>query len=296
MENCSPPGAVMVGVDGSVGSDTAVAWAAAYAQDHQRPLRIVHAAVPPVLTDYTVDLAASEEDLREAGSVITLRASGLARASHPSVPVTCSTTIGDPRTVLTRLGADASLLVLGSRGRSAVASLLLGSVGVAVTAHAPCPVVVARQRTRSVAPADLAVVVGIDGSESSAGALAFAFELASAQYRPLRVVHALGRSAMFSYPETVSPELVQETTAASARLLADSLAGYSEKFPDVVVHHLQVWDSPTQALVDASATASTVVVGCRGRGVVQNRLLGSVSRSVVEHAHCTVAVIRGGRT
>jgi nucleotide-binding universal stress UspA family protein len=202
--------------------------------------------------------------------------------------------LGDPRQMLIEMSAGASVLVLGNRGRGAVASLLLGSVSVALATHAPCPVVVARPYPHSAAQADLPVVVGADGTPDSADALTFAIELASAQHRPLLAVHALGEAWMYPYPDVLGPDMVSDAKQDWELLLAESLAGYAEKFPDVVVHTQLVQGTPAHALVNASETAAAVVVGARGSSLLRGPL-GSVSRSVVEHAHCTVAVMRDTR-
>ena len=139
-------------------------------------------------------------------------------------------------------------------------------------------------------------MVGIDGTADSAGALTFAFELASEQHRPLEVVHAAGEAWLFPAPDTVGPTRAEEITADWQLLLAESVAGYAEKFPDVAFTSSVVQGSAAGALVAASEHASTVVVGARGVSALTAGLLGSVSRSVVEHAHCTVVVVRGAAT
>jgi len=296
MNNSCVPGSVMVGVDGSPSSDTAVVWAATYALAQRRPLAIVHGAghpVPTDFTDFTGDVAEAHQDLRMAGRHVSDHALGLAQATSPAVDVSVHLALREPRELLLEMAKDASVLVLGTRGRGSVASLLLGSVSVALAAHAPCPVVVARSPRASAGPDGLPVVVGADGTAGSAGALTLGFELASEQNRRLEVVHAIGDAWLFPFPGLVSSEMVNEEINGWELLLAESLAGYSEKFPDVVVDSRLVRGSPAQALVSASGAASVVVVGSRGRSAVTSRLLGSVSRSVVEHAQCTVAVVRG---
>jgi nucleotide-binding universal stress UspA family protein len=84
-----------------------------------------------------------------------------------------------------------------------------------------------------------------------------------------------------------------DVTADWDLLLAESMAGYAEKFPDVAFTSKVAQGAAAAALVAASGHASTVVVGARGRSALASRLLGSVSRSVLEHARCTVAVVRG---
>jgi nucleotide-binding universal stress UspA family protein len=283
------PGSVLVGIDGSRGADLALAWAVGYAEHKRRPLVIVHASAP-----LGGDAGGHQVDADlVAGHTIMDRALLRARTRHPAVQVVALGPVGDPRAVLADLARDASALVVGSRGRTPLASLLLGSVSVALAAQAPCPLVVVRPHPDAVAFNDLSVVVGVDGDDE-ADALTLGFELASSQYRPLKVVHAVAAPPAFPYPDLVGTELLSRSLDTAERFLDETLTGYDAKFPDVVVQRHVVQSSPTRALVAASRTASTLVVGCRGRGTVRSHVLGSVSRAVVEQAQSTVVVVRGG--
>ena len=169
-------------------------------------------------------------------------------------------------------------------------------MSVALAAHAPCPLVVVRPPSADVAALDLSVVVGLDADGEATNLLTLGFELASAHYRPLHVVHALGAAPLFPCPDVVDSGWLTRSLEAAEEFLDASLKGYDERFPDVEVHRRVALGTPTQVLVDASRTAATVVVGCRGRGTVRSRVLGSVSRAVVEEAHSTVVVVRGARS
>jgi nucleotide-binding universal stress UspA family protein len=68
-------------------------------------------------------------------------------SAHPElvgVPVTVEAVIGAPGRVLVEAAAGADELVLGHRGRGAVRSALLGSVGLHCALHASCPVTIVR--------------------------------------------------------------------------------------------------------------------------------------------------------
>jgi nucleotide-binding universal stress UspA family protein len=292
MNTSLTPGSVLVGVDGSAGSLVALTWAARHAEAQDRPLVVVHVATPPQVTDFGFDLVRAQEDLLRAGHRVADRGLQLVRSAHPAVPVSVQVALGDPRVVLAELAEAASVLVLGSRGLGPVASLMLGSVSVSLSAHAPCPVVVARPRPAAVAALDLCVVVGVDGGPDSEDALTFAFETASSQYRRLIAVYAVGDIWGLPYPDVASAELVQSAAEIPEQLLDEALAPFLEKFPDVLVERRVVRQAPVQALVAASQTASVVVVGCRGRSGAASRVLGSVSRAVVERAYSTVVVMR----
>ena len=200
--------------------------------------------------------------------------------------------LGNAHDVLLDSAVGAHLLVVGSRGRGSVASLLLGSVSVDVSAHAPCPVVVVRpenDRARF-GPFVGRIVVGVDGSDASMAALDFAFELASTEFKPLAIVHAWGAAGV--YRDLMSYEVRLETAEEHELQVAESIAGYAEKYPDVLVTQHQDEEDPSRTLVAASEDADTVVVGSRGRGDAKAVVFGSVSRFVVEHAHCPVIVVR----
>jgi nucleotide-binding universal stress UspA family protein len=144
-----PAGAIIVGVDGSDTSDGALVWAASYAAREDRPLVIAHAlsaiATPDAAGwhfDGGASFAVVYEQWRADGEAIAAAAAAKVAESHGTVGVTTVVEQGDPRQLLLRLAEQASLVVLGSRGRGPFRSLLLGSVTAAVAGRARCPVVV----------------------------------------------------------------------------------------------------------------------------------------------------------
>ena len=159
----------------------------------------------------------------------------------------------------------------------------------AVAEHATSPVAVVRADTHDTPERRAAVVVGVEGGATSQDALELAFDLASTERRPLRVVHSW--SDVDLYVDRSSLE--QQTARADShqRLLAEALAGFAEKYPDVVVTRHIPDSSPIQSLVAMSRDAAVVVVGSRGL-VGLRAVLGSVSRDVVQRAECTVVVAR----
>jgi nucleotide-binding universal stress UspA family protein len=168
-------------------------------------------------------------------------------------------------------------------------ALLLGSVSGAVAGHAASPVAVVRPVRRRADGERAHVVVGVDGGPSSTAALETAFDIASAQHRPLDVVHTWSADDTFidrnSYLQRV------EQVEAHERMLSESLAGYMEKYPDVPLQRHVSDGGAVPTLVAMSENAELVVVGSRGRTGLAS-LLGSASRDLVERAHCTVMVVR----
>ena len=284
---------VVVGVDGSECSLQAVRWAAAEAARRHLPLRLVAAHAWPaggLIGDpgLGVDYRAVLRDvvlghLAAAAAAARQVASGL---EVEQVEVT-----GFPESVLPAESARAEMVVLGDRGLGGFTGLLIGSVAVAVTAHAGRPVVVVRGPEPDLAaPLPEPVVVGVDGSPTSEAAVAFAFEEASLRRVPLVAVHVWQDRLVEA---VMAPLLDWDAIESDERqVLAERLAGWSSKYPDVQVRRLVARDRPARALVEESGRAQLVVVGSRGRGGLHGLLLGSVSQALLHHAHCPVAVVR----
>ncbi|MEV2241586.1 universal stress protein [Micromonospora sp. NPDC049891] len=286
---------IVVGVDGSEIALHAVRAAAREAAYRHRPLRIVHAFIWPLMR---VPLgpapgAPADGGLRNQAERCLAEAVAEAGKVAPEVPVTGAVVDGAASTVLLAEARDAALVVLGNRGLGGFAGLLLGSVAVQVSAHADCPVLVVRGESRADGP----VVVGVDGSELSQEAVRFAFEEAAWRGCELVAVHA------WLYPTPAGPgdilPLVYDLDAfrdEEERILAEAVAGWSERYPEVPVRRRLVRGSPGRALVEESRTAQLVVVGARGRGALGGLLLGSVSHAVLHHAHSPLAIVRKLRT
>lgn len=76
------------------------------------------------------------------------------------------------------------------------------------------------------------------------------------------------------------------------RVLAERLAGWEAKYPDVSVERVVARDRPVRFLVEHGARAQLIVVGSRGRGGITGMLIGSTSRALLHCAPCPVLVVR----
>jgi nucleotide-binding universal stress UspA family protein len=195
---------------------------------------------------------------------------------------------------LVRLSEQAHRLVIGAPAEGRLERLLAGSVTLPVVAHAGCPVVVVPAGT-AVSPPKR-IVVGVDGSEHSALAVEFAFSTAQACGASVECVlvsslDASNGTAAIDHSSSGSPAAHSRGTD----LLHRTVDPIAERFPEVPVGMDLCHGSHAKALVQAAADveADLLVVGSRGRGGFRGLLLGSVSRRVVAHAHCVVAVVRG---
>jgi nucleotide-binding universal stress UspA family protein len=142
-------GAVVVGIDGSAGSRAALEAGCDEARMRGLPVAVALAWTPPEVCITPYPLVPSAQDLhvaaldlarKEIHDVLAARAAR--GASTPVVEMVAAS--GPAAAVLERLSADAGLLVVGHRGRGAVASRLIGSVGLSTVVHARCSVLVVR--------------------------------------------------------------------------------------------------------------------------------------------------------
>ena len=281
---------VVVGVDGSPGSEAALRWAIADAKARSAPLRLVHAyRWDPAATPTPLYRHVPEADLQMPRHIAEQAVDGLvARATELGATDIDGVAIdSDPVEALLSNARFACELVVGSRHLKALRSTVLGSVGAAVAARAESPVVVVR------GPAGLAeegagVVVGIDGSKRSQAVLEFGFEYASRSNVPLRAVLCWYPDLLASMSWRADPPPPEQVDA----WLADALTSWRQKFPDVVVHPEVIREHPIGGLVLASTAQHLLVVGSHGHHALTGTLLGSVSQGVLHRATCPVAVVR----
>ena len=179
------------------------------------------------------------------------------------------------------------MIVVGCRGLGGVQGLLLGSVSTGLVHHSHCPVAVIHGEDVMMNNADAPVVVGIDGSPASELATAIAFDEASRRGVELVALHTWMNHADFSVD--VASDGV---TAQAEEELAQRLAGWRERLPDVVVRREVGQDNPASRLLKESAAAQLLVVGSHGRGGFAGLLLGSVSSAVAQSARIPVIVAR----
>ena len=283
---------VVVGVDGSPSSTMAVRWAAREATMRNVPLTLVHVSNPPAVWPAAPIPAElhqrhGEEARKVIADAIKVAEDSVADGNRPQIDseLLCAA----PVPTLIDLSKQAHMMVVGCRGQDALQRTLLGSVSTGLIHHAHCPVAVIHDEAPILlGPSQLPVVVGIDGSPASELATAIAFDEASFRGVDLLAVHAWTDS-------DISRVLSKEWSALQSRaaeILAERLAGWQERYPDVTIHRRLVFDRPARHLLDESESAQLVVVGSHGRGGFAGTLLGSVSTTVVHAARIPVIVAR----
>lgn len=286
---------VVVGVDGSEGAGAAVEWAAREASRRHAGLHLVsaHPTTRPGHVTGVADILPGLTHQDELTELQRRLRSELIRA-HPGLAVTGVVAREEPIPLLLRESLHALLLVVATRGAGRLSHVALGSVAFGVTAQAHVPVVVVRPGTEHADPAE-PVVVGVDGSPVSEKALAFAFEAACVRGAPLLAVHA------WESDRTLDPVLtpacapsvgLADLEEVERVVLAERLAGWRERYPDLVVQTALFTERPAEALERLSKKAQLVVVGSRARNRLTGALLGSTSQHLIVHGGSPVAVVR----
>lgn len=287
--------AVVVGADGSDGANVAIRWAAELAARRGRRLLIVHGfdldATRTVRNSYDTMNPAVQQGLRRHGETLVAAARRLAQQSEPDLVIDADVSPDSPARLLIRHSQSAHLVAIGATGTRATIAHA-GSTVLSVAAHGHGPIVVVRGaditgNTRHVGP----VVVGVDGSAVSDAAVAAAFREAAERNTGLFAVHTWTDLDEGHFTPSELAALASDWEPAEQALLAEQLAGWQEKYPDVAVTRKVDLSAPARMLTKYSKFAQLVVVGSRGRGGFRGLLLGSTSNALVQHADCPVMVV-----
>lgn len=276
-------GSIVVGFDGYADATLAVQWAAEQAALEGRSLVVITAVRPNFgmassdgtgfATSYPV------EDLLDHARVVADEGAELARRHRPTITADGHAVLGDPRQVLSDASTSAHLLVLGSRGRGIVRSKL-GSVSAYVSKRATCPVVVCRPGTEL--KVKHGVLVGADGTSESLPVIEFAFQQAALRSQPLTVVHCYDRG---------HPDSADGPPEEAELVLAESVAGFRERYPEVYVQLAAVPGHADERLAEIADRHDLVVLGRRPLGATGPHLAAHAATSVLERSHTPVAVV-----
>jgi nucleotide-binding universal stress UspA family protein len=283
---------IVVGVDPSTAGRKALVFALREALVRGAEVTAVRAWTPPAFA-LTYPIASVVTELEQEVSAEARRlAEDLVKHAVEEVPGADAVTVrtlavhGPAAQVLVEAARDADLLVVGSRGHGALSRAVLGSVSSSVLHHASGTVAVVPATADVDAPVRR-VLVGIDHSAQSRGALRWAVEEAALHDAPVVPVHV--HQHVVTGEECVDlPNLEQAERSSLRAAAAQAGAGVRAAEPEVVIGH------PAAGLEGLADPADLLVVGSRGRGGFAGLLLGSTSTQLAQHAHAVVVVVRTG--
>ncbi len=276
--------AIVVGVNDSPSSDAAVRWAMQRAAALKLPVQLVHA----VDDRWAYDAVGYNEWIRESGETLLAAAKDHASKLEPTVEISTDLVSGGSGYALGKKSKKASMVVVGSGHGWVGGSLTDRALQVATVAQ--CPVAVIGEHDMSNRHG---VLVGVDGSEESTQAVAFAAAEADRTGQELTVLHA------FHLPEPVvsrgmPPGNYSELVAEQERVvLSETVAGLADTYPDLAIHQvLETRMRPAEALLAYAATARLLVVGSKGHGAFKRLLLGSTAHAVLGKIPCPTIITR----
>lgn len=320
----SDPQAIVVGVDGSNASRNALRFAIGEAKALGRSIRIVGAYTVPSVAAATIDVSyVPIDDSAVRASVTTTLKEAAAEVKAADVPVEAIIEIGDAAGVLVEESKQASLAVVGSRGKGGFAGRLLGTVSSALPAHSACPTIVVpvgwtpeaervarASSSRPVATSDGGavqyqdesdtvpgtdysgqVVVGVDSLGKESPALWEAADIAVRRKSPLHIQAVITTTVIG--PEWIpSPGDLERLVEEGTGKLEAARTALLEKHPELDVRWTLFDGQPAEVLVRASDTCDILVIGSRGRGGFAGLLLGSTSQSVLPYSAAPTMVVR----
>ena len=304
MDEAAMMNEVVVGLDGSAGARTALAWGLREAQVRGgavRPVTVWPEDRPPHVHDAGIGPPSIADFERDVRSRMSTEAAVVAAATGcAAVPVHPEVRYGQPAQQLIDTAGPDGLLVVGSRGRGGLRGAVLGSVSQQCAQHARGPVVVVRDDDSTHGavlwqePASR-VVVGVDGSAGSAAALRFAEGEARLRGGELHGVHAwmdaVSGCGGAPWARAVAT-LREEADCVLRQSLQDAWRNGSA---GVQVRAETIEGVEWDVLTEVADAADLLVVGSRGRTGWSSLLLGSVGLRCITHAPCPVAVVRPSR-
>ena len=283
---------IVVGVDGSPGSMSAIHLATRAADRLGARLRLVHVTPTFGALAPAPMMVLPPSDLEDVGRSILERAAREASAEAPDLTVEIELRRGARPVELTAAASAAALLVVGRDSRPTLERLLLGNTAAGVACRASCPVV-------SVPPGQEThveqgvVVVGVKAEAHASELLADAFAAASERRAKLVVLHAW--KLPIGYDDIIASRTsVREWSQQCAHELQRLIADWRAHYPDVEVEIRVKHDDAATALQRAAEHADLLVLGRRAHGVPAAMHLGNTARTVLRTASCPVRIVPPG--
>lgn len=287
---------IVVATDGSPAAARAVALTASLRWPPGTSIHVIRAD-EPFAVDLELPPAAYEAlhaDIRaETQTHLTIASQQLATSGRRVETVAVS---GRPASAIVTLAehVNADLVIVGSRGRGPIASMLLGSVAAEVVDHAPCPVLVARtERVDRLLVAD-------DGTLDSSGAMRMVTTWPPFQGLNARVVSVVpgvdGELPVGASRHTAASEAYARSVDAQRSTHQFVAHGTAVRLSEAGVparSEVRRGDVAEQIITAAiESDADLIVMGSHGRTGLGRVLLGSVARNVLHHAPCSVLIVR----
>lgn len=291
-QGTNPTPKIIVGVDGSKNAVAALRWAVEAAGPRRGVVEAIYVWQIPALA-YGAPGGYPPVDpraLQQAAEAVV--DSAMAEMVPGEVKVLSRCEEGYPLDVLRRAADEPDVIatVVGARGHSGLAGLVLGSMSHALTHHLTKPVVIVPATWEPhPATAKPTIVVGVDGSPGSARALAWA--VADAEVTGRRVEAVMVRPLPDPVLPAGAPAASDGTDPQSSveRTLELLVADAGKEGVEATAVVLQ--GHPAEKLIERAAAAELLVVGTRGHSRAHELVTGSVSHATTHQSPVPVVVV-----
>jgi nucleotide-binding universal stress UspA family protein len=288
---------ILFATDGSQGSARAEAYACALAQSWGASLTVMSVLeFPPGMNpDYAVNRLYLDELMQETTTRlvdVTARAGGLGLLAQSRI----ATGIPSEEVLAVAGAEDADLVVVGTRGKTGLEHVLLGSTAERIIRMAPCPVLTVpagKQRAGECQKATVtSMLVPIDFSECSLDALEYGALIARRANVSMKLLHVL--EPMSYGLDLTLPHIAQRESSkiAITKRLSDFVSALSPL--GLVSDFLISGGLPADSILDAARAQSVdvIVMGTHGRRGLSHALFGSVAESVLRRSSCPILTVR----
>jgi nucleotide-binding universal stress UspA family protein len=293
---------ILFATDGSQGSATAEAYACALAQSWGASLTVMSVLeFPPGMNpDYAVNRLYLDELMKEVTTkLVDLKARAVAQGI--SVQSYIATGIPSEEVLAVARAEDADLVVVGTRGKSGLEHVLLGSTAERIIRMAPCPVLTVpmeRHRadgsssTEKPSTTPKRMLVPVDFSDCSLDALEYGALIAQRSKASLKLLHVLEPVSYgldFTLPHRTQRE---SSKTAITKRLSDLVSALSSL--GLASDFLMSGGLPADSILDVTRAQSVdvIVMGTHGRRGLSHVLFGSVAESVLRRSSCPVLTVR----
>ena len=293
---------ILFATDGSQGSATAEAYACVLAQSWGASLTVMSVLeFPPGMNpDYPVNRLYLGELLKEAtGKLVDLKARAVALGI--SVQSCIATGIPSEEVLAVARTKDTDLIVVGTRGKSGLEHVLLGSTAERIIRMAPCPVLTVpmgkqrtdgRSSTEKPSTTPKRMLVPVDFSHCSLDALEYGALIAQRSNASLKLLHVLEPVSYgldFTLPHMAERESSKTVVTKRLSDLVSALTSFGLASDFLISGGL-----PADSILDAARAQSVdvIVMGTHGRRGLSHALFGSVAESVLRRSSCPVLTVR----
>jgi nucleotide-binding universal stress UspA family protein len=288
---------ILFATDGSQGSAMAEAYACALAQSWGASLTVMSVLeFPPGMNpDYAVNRLYLDELMQEVTTRLvdfTARAGGLGLSAQSRI----ATGIPSEEVLAVARAEEADLVVVGTRGKTGLEHVLLGSTAERIIRMAPCPVLTvpaAKQRAgEHQKPTVTRMLVPVDFSDCSLDALEYGALIAQRSKASLKLLHVLEPVSYgldFTLPHMAQRESSKTTIMKRLSDLVSTLTSLG-----LASDCLMSGGLPADSILDAARAQSVdvIVMGTHGRRGLSHALFGSVAESVLRRSSCPVLTVR----